>query len=522
MTAYKKESAAPWRIGAREWLFFAAVVLAWGAIAATLGKETGWDFRNYHWYNAFAFLNGRMGFDLGVAHHATYYNPLLDVPFYALAQIHPAAALFFLGAAQGLNIVPLYLIARAGLARDTRMGGAILALLCVTGSTAVSLTGTTSYDAVLSVPVFFALALLVMQERVSLGVVAIAGLLVGSAAGLKLVDAIYAAGFAAVLLVMPGSMKERALRLGAGALGGFVGAALFGGFWAATLWRETGNPVFPYFNELFASPLALDASYRDTRFLPAGLWDALVYPFRFSFNYAIADDTPFQNLRVLAAYIALPAAAVLWAAGTRAADAIIRPHAARILFAFAAASYVAWIAVFAIYRYIVPLEMLAPLVIVAAIGLVPVSLKARLAAAAMVLAATAVFAHYGFGPRAAADDPHVQVKGISFPHPERSMLLLAGYEPFGFIVPSLPPEVPVLRIDGYLAGPDDGSGLTNAMQARVRAHRGRFFLLAAPQEMERAGAAVSAYGLALAPGECGNAVTNLGGPYLFCPLVRHD
>ncbi len=47
-----------------------------------LGQDISWDLRNYHYYNPFAFLNGRMGHDVAVAHVATYYNPLIYIPFY--------------------------------------------------------------------------------------------------------------------------------------------------------------------------------------------------------------------------------------------------------------------------------------------------------------------------------------------------------------------------------------------------------------------------------------------------------
>ena len=50
-----------------------------------LGKDTSWDFRNYHWYAPYALLNHRMGMDVAVAHQASYYNPYLDIPFYWLA-----------------------------------------------------------------------------------------------------------------------------------------------------------------------------------------------------------------------------------------------------------------------------------------------------------------------------------------------------------------------------------------------------------------------------------------------------
>jgi hypothetical protein len=516
----------PTRLAPREWAFLAAVILAWGALAVALGKETGWDFRNYHWYDAYAFLNGRMGFDVAVAHHATYYNPLLDVPFYLLAGVASWLALFSLGAVQGLNIVPLYLIARASLSRDPQFVGALLALICITGSTVLSLTGVTSHDTVLSVLVLSGLAVLIVRrERLSLPAIMIAAALVGAAAGFKLVEMPFAVGFAAALLVIPGTMKQILQRVGAGAAGGLLGIALTGGYWYATLWHQTGNPLFPYFNDILGSPLALDASYRDTRFLPANAWDALTFPFRFSFNYHVADDTAFQNLRVLAAYIAVPAAAIFWTFGKRARDAIVDPAAARILFAFAAAAYVAWIAVFGIYRYIVALEMLAPLLIVAAIGLLPVASRARLAAIAMVLAATAVLAGYSTILRGGHDDPYVRVQYPAIAHPGSSMILMTGYEPMGYVVPSLPPQIPIVRIDGYLAGPEDGSALTARMKARVAAHRGDLFLLFAQHEAQRAAYAVQAYGLAIAASECGNVATNLGGRLRFCPLIRtalHD
>src|SRR5246127_795743 len=92
------------RLAPQEWLFLAAVILAWAVFVVALGKDMSWDFRNYHWYIPYAFLNGRNGFDVSVAHQATYYNPFLDIPFYLLAtHTHSWIALAVMGAAQGLN-----------------------------------------------------------------------------------------------------------------------------------------------------------------------------------------------------------------------------------------------------------------------------------------------------------------------------------------------------------------------------------------------------------------------------------
>src|ERR1700759_1630505 len=119
------------RLTPREYAFLGAMVLAWSAFVVVLGKDTSWDFRNYHWYAPYAFLNHRLGFDVAVAHQASYYNPFLDIPFYWLA-IHTRSwiALGALGAVQGANVVPLYLLARTGLRlADSKLAAGALALL---------------------------------------------------------------------------------------------------------------------------------------------------------------------------------------------------------------------------------------------------------------------------------------------------------------------------------------------------------------------------------------------------------
>src|SRR5689334_21439544 len=112
MTPANDDSRAP-RLAPQEWLFLGGVILTWAVFVVILGKDTSWDFRNYHWYIPYAFLNGRLGFDIAVAHIATFYNPLVDVPYYLLAAHTPAwFAIGTMGAVQGANVIPLYLIAR--------------------------------------------------------------------------------------------------------------------------------------------------------------------------------------------------------------------------------------------------------------------------------------------------------------------------------------------------------------------------------------------------------------------------
>jgi hypothetical protein len=88
----------------------------------------------------------------------------------------------------------------------------------------------------------------------------------------------------------------------------------------------------------------------------------------------------------------------------------------------------------------------------------------------------------------------------------------------GYLVPELPPEIPVLRIDGWMIQPRDGSKLTARTRERVQSFTGDLYIIANEYEVGRAGDALAEYGLGMRWTECKLFATNLAGPYRFCPL----
>src|SRR6185312_12939062 len=54
--------------------------------AALLGPDATWDTRNYHIYNAFAFLNKPYGTDIAPAHMQTWFPPTQDLLYFATAR----------------------------------------------------------------------------------------------------------------------------------------------------------------------------------------------------------------------------------------------------------------------------------------------------------------------------------------------------------------------------------------------------------------------------------------------------
>jgi len=524
-------SRAP--LSSREYLFLGCTILFWAAFVVLLGKDTSWDFRNYHWYGPYALLNDRAGMDVAVAHLGSWYNPYLDVPFYLLATGTSSwFALACLGAVHGANVVPLYLLARHSLrVPDAPLWAGALAILGQTGALTLTEMGTTYYDNVVSLFALTGLCILVVRRetfregplRTGASLALLAGFITGSAMGLKLPAMPFCAGFAAALFALGGDRRHLAARVVAGGIGGVAGVALFAAPWMLSVYQETGNPLFPYFNDIWKSPLALEAHYRDLRFVPTDPWRRLFFPFLFSADWHITGDLGFQDIRVAVAYCAVIAAAAAWALGRRNRDPLAFTGAALPVLAFAAASYIAWVQMFAIYRYIVTLEMLAPLAIVMAVGLMPGPRRSRFIALGVIGFAVLLTSRSDYLERAPVDDPYIQVALPPIPRPDRTMVVMAGDAPLGFIATALPPQIPVLRIDGWMVQPRDGTGLTRMMRARVAAHLkagGELYLIAETTDMVRAREAVEDYGLAIRLPQCQQFDTNLVGTYQWCPLAR--
>ncbi len=524
------------RARAGDWLIFAAGPIAIAILALWLGQSTSWDLRNYHWYNPYALLHGRIAFDAAVAHHATYYNPLIDLPLWLVGNIAPATvAAAFLGLVQGLNFSFLYLIARDALSPALvlrRPLAGLLAALGVAGGYAVILTGTTYYDNVVSVPVLAALWLIV-RDRVLLDAgpwpdarrTAIwAGALVGLAVGLKLPTAPFGLAILAAGAVAPGTHARRLSLVFVCGLAALAGLMAASGWWFFVLWRETGNPLFPYFNDLIGSSLILDSSYRDTRFLPQSATDALAFPFRFAADWRVSSDWPVNDWRIAFAYAAVPLGALIAAAGLASSAPPVPRRAARILFAFAAAAYLSWLAVFAIYRYITPLEMLGPLLVVAAIGLLPLPAPARWGAVAAALAAIVWLSDLEAGKRTAFTSAMVEVEAPSVARPEATMAVMTGVEPMGFAVPFFPPGIAFLRIDGYLVGPDKDTAFLRRMTDRIGAHLaggGDLFTLYLPAETKRGDRALGLIGLVRSE-DCAEVRSNIAPALRWCRVVPSE
>lgn len=527
--------------------FLLLAPLLYGLLGLALGMDANWDLRNYHWYNAHALLTGRLGQDMLAAQMPSFYNPLLDVPFFLLANHLPApAAGFVWSALQGLNLSLLFLIARATLRIGTEgQRTAIAAGLAVMGGLGggtLGLLGTTFHDNMVSVGVLGALAVVLCglasltggPARGAFLRVGTAGLMAGAAMGLKNPSVIYAVGLCLAFLALPARPWRRlwlSFFFGIGVLGGL---ALFGGFWMAHLWHDYGNPVFPHMNHIFKSPFAAISDYVNVGFFPTSRLERILFPVFFTFAPLKVGEVPFFDLRILVLFVLVPVAAVLAAAlalpgkGARLRPRlrhdpapIADPAATRYLLTAMAVMYALWVVMFCIYRYLVPLEILAPLAIVMAAGLLPVPRRAAVVVAAVLLLLVQATVRPADWGRVAWSDRWVEAEVPPIEDPDHTMVLMGGYWAISHVIPAFPPRIPFVRIQSNFLQPDSvGNGYLALLKDKIGAHHGRFLMLSTIPDTAGAAKAALLLGLRVDQDACRVIPNNLGEPLNLCSVDR--
>ena len=194
------------------------------------------------------------------------------------------------------------------------------------------------------------------------------------------------------------------------------------------------------------------------RFLPTHFWIAAAFPILFSLNWAIADDIPFRDIRVMLAYVTVIVAVIVWLAGTplegpaghsrgRAADPRLRGGVLSRL-----AQAVRHLSLHRrCWRCWGRCSSPSP----------SACCRSRAASSSspwpILFLATAATTHVEYIERSPISDPFVQADVPKIAHPEKAMVLMTGNGPLGFIAPSFPHNIPLLRIDGWMVQPQDGT-----------------------------------------------------------------
>jgi hypothetical protein len=466
----------------RHWAILIVSVTASAGIATMLGQDAGFDLLNYHYYSGFSLLKKAFGYDFAPAQIQSFYNPLLHLLSYlTLANFSAKAAAALLGAFQGLNVYLVFRISQILFSEFSRIYRCLLGLSCACagyyGIASKTELGATYGDNMVSILVLTGLLLVVrrlqtgwMSGKKATAVFAAAGFLVGAAFGLKSTAAIYLVG---LLLALPLSLlKTRhwgrvTMALACGSAIGFLATY---GFWGVNLYLSYQNPFFPYLNRTFRSPYFDISNFFDERFLPGNWHQTLFYPFFFAQRNQLVSEIEFRDIRLALCYAAVILLSVTglvrFMRGIRDVPSVVSSSNRCLLFMglFYVVSYVGWLRLSSIYRYLNVLELVAPLFLALAIHRFLIKEAAVFLSSLtlnIIIIASAVPINFG-RMEFANDLLKLQVPRIR--ELDQSIILMTGYEPTSYIVPSFPEKTRFVRISSTFVIP----GRNRFLDAEIR------------------------------------------------------
>ncbi|MBP0443408.1 hypothetical protein J8J14_01330 [Roseomonas sp. SSH11] len=510
--------------------------LAVAGIASVLrGQDRNWDLLNYHLYAPFALLEGRLGTDLMPAGIQSGFNPLIDLPYYLLAVSWlpewPRLVAFLAGLPFGLLAFLVFELC-ASFLRGLAHGGeplptnpaaaaGIAMLFGMSGSTVWSEIGTTYGDIPIAVLVaggllgpFRALETPPRPGRWA-GFALLAGLCLGFAAALKLTAALFAPALTLALVAAAFSAGMGWRNALAGGLcfclGWAIAFAAGWGWWGWAMWQRFGNPVHPLMNHIFQSPWAPLESGEDRRFLPRSALEAMAYPFFWLRGRPfVVAETGVADPRFALAWLAVLAVLLRAAWAWLSRRPWWLPPGTVLLLAFATIAFALWEAQFSILRYILVLEALTGLVLLAtAMALGQARWRHFLPAfLGLAVLVTAVSEKQNWGRLRQYGQRVVELEAPVLPD---NAVVATTNHPMAFVLPLLRGKDPV-----YVGLVGLTPGTRQWEETRRLLHSGRpILLLMDPTQPERA-ADPGAFGLVVDSGACAAVRSNLRSGLLLC------
>lgn len=347
-----------------------------------LGMDSFWDTANYHVFIGWSAASLK-AFEFGaVAQYHTYLNPVIDIVNYLAFSYHPYLGAFFHSVAYAFAI---YLIVKIlelflpGTLQD-RILLFLGVLISATGAMTISLFGSWTNENVIAIPILLGLYLLLRSLGTKCNSIFIfSGIAFGISVGLKLTSAHYVVGALFTLVICSRQFKSFIL-FGLGLLAGYL---IVDGVFLYLRWETVGNPVFPFANNIFKSPYFPEAWKSFSSFDPSKIFYYLSLPFIWLQSGDLAEASAIRDGRLLLAYLGCGILVISFFKSRRFNEKELG------LVAFFLFSFLSWILVFRIYRYLVGLEMISGVVLV--VGLQRVFLGRKQLAAIVVAFSSLVF-----------------------------------------------------------------------------------------------------------------------------------
>lgn len=415
-------------------------MLIGGFYSVSLGQDASFDLQNYHLYTPFAFLENRWYADIIPVGIHTFFNPLLDIPYYLLVKHFnhwPKLIAFYQGIFYGIFGFFIWKSSRLFFCGKTNRAFAIIAtLIGCTGLATLVQIGLSSNEvhlAALMAASFYLFLLFFFSKRIfSPWIIFLSAFLAASAFGLKYTCAPFAVGLSAAFLFNFFRREQSAkifLFFASGLLTGFLAT---NGIFMYRLWIQYGNPLFPFYNKLFLSPYFAAENFADRHFCPVGLWHYLSFPFTWVKPSITVGEYHLADAHIAYAYVSFFILSLLLCF-----KKIKTPFSRKAMISvllFTGVYYAAWLYAYCILRYAVILEAITGFLIVGACAMIFRKKLAQFVAFSLALLLLMTmhlpdWGHVDFSDKAVAVDvPQIE---------ENSLVIFFG-SPFGFMAPFFP------------------------------------------------------------------------------------
>lgn len=417
---------------------------ACGGYGLLLGKDADWDLLNYHLYNPFALFNGRFGIDVLPAGIHTFFNPLLDVPLYLGIKYlnnYPRLLVFLWSIPSGVFVFFIYKLSQLFFPKPSDKVYVLLTVLMgCSGSMFLSQIGLSTTEvwtaSLLAISTYLFFRWLRQGRRIY-ALCFFTAFVAGATGGLKMTAAPFVVALTIVFLLnLRGSFKPWK-QFCWFAVGGISGFLLTNGYFMMRLWILYQNPVFPFFNEIFRSPFFEPENWKDMRFFPKTTLQWIFYPFYWMTQEArLSTEIATMDPRLALGYLGV--VGVLLGAVTKKIIPLQR-RAIYSLVLMVIITYVLWLNVYSILRYVVILEALGTLVVVWILRNFLRPVVGMLAGVALVVMAWFGTVAPDWGHEPFDNQPYVHFSP-AFPKVQPNALVVFFGQPMAFAAPFFPKD----------------------------------------------------------------------------------
>jgi hypothetical protein len=495
-------------------IFQVCLPFLWGALALHFGQDVNGDQLYYHYYSASAVLHGRFLHDIAAGGVSGFNNPLLYFPFEMAVNHLPAPVLVFLiGVWQGLNMSIVLAITRSIIKPATVWGALLCAAVVayVATSPVFSFTvGRTFGDDWVTVPLLAGLWFLI-REPAKRHSDLVGGLLVGLAVGMKITNIPTAAALSiALAIVYPHPAKLISI-----ALAMSVGVVLTAGWWLAFSYHHFGNPLFPYYNAVFKSPLYPEYNFRDGRWVAHGLLDMAMLPLNLARGTTTVIESQYRETHWLVFSVLFMLSVTVVSA--RKKDLDRRTVAISV---FCALAFIFWQVMLHYMRYLMMAELVLPIAVALMLRWISTSDRAAFMTMALLVAISLSVDHYlpHNWARIKPNGAWYQISDLGIP--DHSTIIFGNG--IGFVTQVLSMNATAIGIgtNFYMAGlPGDGG--TPVMNRQILDAMWKnpnnvyqLTLLSLPEIFD-SGHVAQQFGFSVDRKDCREAATNLG-PMRLC------